>query len=166
MSWQEDLAEALAGAGVEAAAWVPDKRLDPIARELTDRGVPLRTLTREEECIAWASGYRAAGGSPAVLFQCSGLGNALNALGSLAIPYGYGFPLVVSMRGSLGERNPAQLPLGRATPALLRALGLEPYSLRRPADAGLVARGAVDVADGARRVADVAFTAGRAPPRG
>ena len=27
-----DLAEALAGAGVEAAAWVPDKRLDPIAR--------------------------------------------------------------------------------------------------------------------------------------
>ena len=125
MSWQGDLAEALAGAGVEAAAWVPDKRLDPIAQALTGCGVPLRTLTREEECIAWASGYRAVGGSPAVLFQSSGLGNALNALGSLAIPYGYGFPLVLSMRGSLGERNPAQLTLVRETPALLRALVLE-----------------------------------------
>ena len=97
--------------------------------------------------------------SPAVLFQCSGLGNALNALGSLAIPYGYGFPLVLSMRGSLGERNPAQLPMGRATAALLLALGLEPFSLRRPADAAVVARGAADVADGARCVAPIILEA-------
>jgi sulfopyruvate decarboxylase subunit alpha len=159
VSWQADLAGALAGAGVEAAAWVPDKRLDPIARALAAGGMPLRTLTREEECVAWASGYRAVGGSPAVLFQCSGLGNALNALGSLAIPYGYGFPMVLSMRGSLGERNPSQLPLGQATPALLRSLGLEPFSLRRPEDAGVVARGALDVADGARRVAPIILEA-------
>ena len=52
---------------------------------------------------------------PLVLMQCSGLGNALNALGSLAIPYGLGFPLVLSMRGTLGERNPSQMPLGRTT---------------------------------------------------
>ena len=35
--------------------------------------------------------HRAAGGPPLVLMQCSGLGNALNALGSLAIPFGLAF---------------------------------------------------------------------------
>ena len=159
MSWQADLAEALAGAGVEAAAWVPDKRLDPIARAAHGGGMPLRTLAREEECVAWASGYRAVGGSPAVLFQCSGLGNALNALGSLAIPYGYGFPLVLSMRGSLGERNPSQLPLGRATPALLRSLGWSRSRCAGRRTRRVVARGAVDVADGARCVAPIILEA-------
>ena len=53
---------------------------------------PLRTLTREEECFGWAAGYRAAGGMPLVLVQCSGLGNSLNAIGSLVVPYGLGVP--------------------------------------------------------------------------
>ena len=52
----------------------------------------------------------------AVLMQNSGLGNALNAFGSFAIPYGIGVPLVLSMRGTLGEANPSQVPMGRATP--------------------------------------------------
>ena len=74
--------------------------------------IPLRTLTREEECFGYAAGYRAAGGMPLVLLQCSGLGNAINAIGSLVVPYGLGFPVVLSMRGTLGERNPSQMPLG------------------------------------------------------
>jgi sulfopyruvate decarboxylase TPP-binding subunit len=109
--WQEILADALIEAGVEVAAWVPDKRLAPIGTRLAERGIALRTLTREEECFGFAAGYRAAGGMPVVLAQCSGLGNSLNAIGSLVIPYGLAFPVVLSMRGTLGERNPAQMPL-------------------------------------------------------
>ena len=52
-----------------------------------------------------------------VMMQCSGLGNALNAIGSLCLPYGIGVPMILSMRGTLGEANPSQVPMGRATPA-------------------------------------------------
>jgi sulfopyruvate decarboxylase alpha subunit len=158
-SWQHELADALTDAGVEVAAWVPDKRLSPIAARLAERGVPLRTLTREEECIGYAAGHRAAGGMPLVLLQCSGLGNSLNAIGSLVIPYGLGFPLVISMRGTLGERNPAQMPLGRTTVATLEALGVQPFPLARPEAAAAVARGAMAVAAGARVPAPIVLEA-------
>ena len=153
--WQEELARALLACGVEAAAWVPDKRLDPIAAALAAGGCAPRTLTREEECIGWAAGYRAAGGLPLVLLQCSGLGNSLNAIGSLAVPYGLGFPLLVSMRGALGERNPAQMALGRTTAAMLGLLGIQTFHLRRADEVGVIARGAVNVAEGARELAPI-----------
>jgi sulfopyruvate decarboxylase subunit alpha len=155
MSWPAELARALVEGGVEAAAWVPDKRLSPVAAGLPD----LRTLTREEECVGWAAGFRAAGGMPLVLMQSSGLGNALNAIGSLVVPYGLGFPLVISLRGGLGERNPAQMPLGRAAHGLLAQLGVEAFSLRRGQDAALVARGALAVAEGARMLAPIVLEA-------
>ena len=149
----EELADALIAAGIEVAAWVPDKRLAPIATRLAERGIPLRTLTREEECFGYAAGYRAAGGMPLVMVQCSGLGNSLNAIGSLVIPYGLGFPVVLSMRGTLGERNPAQMALGRTTVATLEALGIQSFPLTEPvAD---VAQGAMAVAEGARVLAPI-----------
>ena len=158
-TWQDTLADALIEAGVEVAAWVPDKRLAPIGVRLSQRGVPLRTLTREEECFGYAAGFRAAGGMPVVLAQCSGLGNSLNAIGSLVIPYGLAFPVVLSMRGTLGERNPAQMPLGRSTVATLDALGVQTFALRDPADAAKVAKGAVAVAEGARVLAPILLEA-------
>jgi sulfopyruvate decarboxylase alpha subunit len=154
-TWQAELARALAEGGVEAAAWVPDKRLAPVADALAGLSVPVRTLTREEECVGWAAGYRAAGGTPLVLMQCSGLGNSLNAIGSLVVPYGLGFPLILSMRGALGERNPAQMPLGRSAVPMLELLGIQAFRLRRPEDAGMLARGALGVADGARELAPI-----------
>jgi sulfopyruvate decarboxylase subunit alpha len=158
-TWQQALADALIDAGVEVALWVPDKRLAPIGTRLADRGVPLRTLTREEECFGYAAGFRAAGGMPVVLAQCSGLGNSLNAIGSLVIPYGLAFPVVLSMRGTLGERNPAQMPLGRGTTGMLEAVGVQAFPLRNPADAAKVVNGAVAVADGARVLAPILLEA-------
>jgi sulfopyruvate decarboxylase subunit alpha len=158
-TWQQALADALVEAGVEVAAWVPDKRLAPIGNRLLERGVPLRTLTREEECFGYAAGYRAAGGLPVVLAQCSGLGNSLNAIGSLVIPYGLAFPVVLSMRGTLGERNPAQMPLGRSTVGTLEALGVQAFPLKHAEDAAKVVKGAVAVADGARVLAPILLEA-------
>jgi sulfopyruvate decarboxylase TPP-binding subunit len=154
-TWQAELARALAEGGVEAAAWVPDKRLAPVAEALAALAVPVRTLTREEECVGWAAGYRAAGGTPLVLMQCSGLGNSLNAIGSLVVPYGLGFALILSMRGALGERNPAQMALGRTAVPMLELLGIPAFRLGRPGDAGMLARGALNVADGARQLAAI-----------
>jgi sulfopyruvate decarboxylase subunit alpha len=154
-TWQARLADELVEAGVEVATWVPDKRLAPIGIRLAERGVPLRTLTREDECFGYAAGHRAAGGTPLVMIQCSGLGNSINAIGSLVIPYGLGFPVVVSMRGTLGERNPSQMPLGRTTVAMLEALGIQPFSLNTQASVAAVVKGAIGVADGARVLAPI-----------
>ena len=158
-TWQERLADELVEAGVEVAAWVPDKRLAPIGTRLAERGITLRTLTREEECFGYAAGHRAAGGMPLVMIQCSGLGNSINAIGSLVIPYGLGFPVVISMRGTLGERNPAQMPLGRATVAMLDALGVQSFALSSPDAVSRIVKGARDVADGARMLAPILLDA-------
>lgn len=154
-TWQQRLADELIEAGVEVAAWVPDKRLAPIATRLRERDIPLRTLTREEECFGYAAGYRAAGGTPLVMIQCSGLGNSLNAIGSLVLPYGLGFPVIISMRGTLGERNPAQMALGRTTVAMLDALAVQAFSLSDPQAVSTIVRGAIGVADGARVLAPI-----------
>lgn len=125
--WQSAAAAVLCQSGVTVAAYVPDKRLDGILRRLAELDVPLRSLSREEECVGYAAGQRMAGKRPVVLMQSSGLGNALNSLAGLAIPYRLGIPLLVSMRGTLGERNPSQVTLGRAVPSLLSAIGIQSF---------------------------------------
>jgi sulfopyruvate decarboxylase TPP-binding subunit len=151
-SWQSAVATSLVSARIEVACWVPDKRLSPIASSLADLGVPVRTLAREEECVGYAAGYRAAGGAPVVLSQCSGLGNSFNALGSLATPYGLGFVIILSMRGTLGERNPAQVEIGRNTKAMLALFGIQAFSIASAGDIEGVVSGASELADGARQV--------------
>jgi sulfopyruvate decarboxylase TPP-binding subunit len=59
------------------------------------------------------------------------------------------------MRGVLGERNPAQMGLGRSAVPMLELLGIQAFRLRRPEDAGMLARGALEVADGARQLAPI-----------
>jgi sulfopyruvate decarboxylase alpha subunit len=146
LTWPVAVADTLAARGVTVAAYVPDTRLQPIISRLADNGICLRSLTREEECVGYAAGQRIAGGRPVVLMQSSGLGNALNAIGSLAVPYGLGLPLVVSMRGTLGEANPSQVPLGRAAGSLLDALGIQAFSVRSAETAGPVTAGVVTLA--------------------
>jgi sulfopyruvate decarboxylase subunit alpha len=145
LAWQRAIADAFREGGVEAVAYVPDARLAGIVAALAG-GPTIRALTREEECVGYAGGYIAAGGRAAVLMQCSGLGNALNAFGSFAVPYGIGIPLVVSMRGTLGESNPSQVPMGRATPALLDAVGIQAFGVSIPDEAGPTARGVLTLA--------------------
>jgi sulfopyruvate decarboxylase alpha subunit len=157
LAWQEAVGDALVDGGVEVAAYLPDSRLDGVLDRLAGRGVAMRCLTREEECVGYAAGRALAGGRPVVLMQCSGLGNSLNALGSLVVPAGLGLPLVLSMRGTLGEANPAQVPIGLATPALLAALGIPAYSVRDPGgrDAATTVGGVLTLAQRAGRTAAV-----------
>ncbi|MEZ5101092.1 MAG: thiamine pyrophosphate-binding protein [Thermoleophilia bacterium] len=155
MSWQADLADALVDAGADVAAYVPDSRLQGVLARLDERGVPLRGLPREEECVAYACGHALAGGRPLVLLQSSGVGNALNALGALAVPYALGVALVISMRGTLGEGNPSQVPMGRATRAQLDSLGIQCFPLADEARAPAVGEGVARLAFDASQVAAV-----------
>ena len=80
--------------------------------------------TREEEAFGIAAGLYLGGAPAAVMLQSSGLGNSLNAITSLVLPYQIPLLIVISMRGDAGEWNAAQVPMGRAVPAILDALGL------------------------------------------
>ena len=68
------------------------------------------------------------------MLQSSGLGNSINALTSLLVPYQIPVLIVISMRGDAGEWNAAQVPMGRAVAPICDAIGL-------PHDDGRVGRG-------------------------
>jgi sulfopyruvate decarboxylase alpha subunit len=98
---------------------------------------------REEEAVGILSGLFLGGERGAMLVQSSGLGNALNALGSLGMAYHIPFPLLVSLRGELGEFNPAQLHMGRAVPGCLDALTIQHVTLRSETDLQTIVEGAL-----------------------
>ena len=70
--------------------------------------------TPEEEAFGIAAGLYLGGARPTVMLQSSGLGNSLNALTSLLVPYRIPALVVISMRGDAGEWSDAQVPMGRA----------------------------------------------------
>ena len=80
--------------------------------------------TREEEALGIAAGLYFGGARPALMMQSSGLGNALNALGSLLIAYQVPVLFIISMRGDPGEWNRAQVPMGRAVVPILDAFSV------------------------------------------
>jgi sulfopyruvate decarboxylase subunit alpha len=98
---------------------------------------------REEEAVGILSGLFMGGQRGAMLVQSSGLGNALNAVGSLAMAYRIPFPLLVSLRGELGEFNPAQLHMGRAVPGCLDALTTRHVTLTSERDLDTIVTGAL-----------------------
>ena len=87
-------------------------------------------LTSEQEGIALAAGHWLGGGRSALAMQSSGVGNCINMLSLTATLHA---PLLclVTMRGEWGEFNPWQVPMGRATPAVLEALGLRVLRIER-----------------------------------
>jgi len=85
-------------------------------------------LNREENGVGIAAGVYLAGGKPLMIMQSTGFGNSLNAIMSLTVTYGLPLPILASWRGVYNERIEAQVPLGKALPPVLDALGLE-YTL-------------------------------------
>ena len=122
--WQDQLFELLKGSDIRQVAYVPDaghSRL--IARCKADPDILDVVLTTEEEGVALAAGHWLGGGRSALAMQSSGVGNCINML-SLTATLRAPLLCLVTMRGEWGEFNPWQVPMGRATPAVLEALGL------------------------------------------
>lgn len=112
--------------GCRDVAYVPDNPLSHVLHVFEEeyRDVRLCLSTREEEAFGIAAGLYLGGLRPAVLLQSSGVGNSLNALTSLLIPYRIPVLMIVSMRGDEGEWNAAQMPMGRAVRAILESIGI------------------------------------------
>ena len=86
------------------------------------------------------------------MLQSSGLGNSLNALTSLLMPYQIPVLMVISMRGDSGEWNAAQVPMGRAVRGICDAMGVAHTTIESPDGAADTVRLAGKTAFGTRTV--------------
>ena len=84
------------------------------------------------------------GGQRAVLLmQSSGVGNCVNMF-SLLRSCRFPFLTLVTMRGEYAEFNPWQGPMGKATPAVLEAMGIDVMRVSRPEETAEVIGAAID----------------------
>lgn len=135
--WSRVVYERFIAHDIRLIAHVPDAALSDLIR-LVEQGPSFDVvpLAREEEGVGVVAGGYFGGRRGALLMQSSGLGNSVNALGGLALPYQVPFLLVISPRGRLGEFNPSQVPMGRAVEKVLDALGIETVILERHDEVG------------------------------
>jgi sulfopyruvate decarboxylase subunit alpha len=141
--WAAGVCAGLHAAGSRHVVYVPDNPLSHVLRVLKESYADVTTTiaTREEEAFGIAAGLYLGGQRPTVMLQSSGLGNSINALTSLLVPYQIPALIVISMRGDETEWNPAQVPMGRAVPAICDAIGVPHTTVESPeAAADLVTR--------------------------
>ena len=132
--WAAGVCAGLHAAGSRHVVYVPDNPLSHVLRVLRERypDVVTTIATREEEAFGIAAGLYLGGKRPTVMLQSSGLGNSLNALTSLLVPYQIPALIVISMRGDETEWNPAQVPMGRAVPSICEAIGVPHTTAESP----------------------------------
>src|SRR6202008_1161075 len=134
-AWAAGVCAGLHAAGSRHVVYVPDNPLSHVLRGLREDFADVRTTlaTREEEGFGIAAGLYLGGAKPTVMLQSSGLGNSLNALTSLLVPYKIPVLAIVSMRGDAGEGNDAQVRMGRAVGPICDAIGV-PHAMPGSAD--------------------------------
>ncbi len=153
-AWPAEIYQALKAADVRQVAYVPDAGHGAlIGLCAADPQLATVPLTTEEEGVAMLCGAWLGGVHGVLLMQSSGVGNCVNML---SLPQECRIPLLVlvTMRGDFGEANPQQIPMGRATPAVLEAMGVVVLRADAPADVAPTVRAALTMAfEGHRAVA-------------
>jgi sulfopyruvate decarboxylase subunit alpha len=91
-----------------------------------DPNMILVRLAKEEEGVGISAGAHFAGAKSAMLMQNHGFMASINGIVSFAHLYKIPLLMLISYRGSFGERDPWQTQGGNVTEPLLRALGI-PY---------------------------------------
>jgi len=134
-SWRDDIVAAFKANDISLIVHVADRVLAPVISKLeADPWFQVITLSREEEGIGLLTGAYMGGKRGAILLQSSGLGNTLNALGSLALPYQIPFVILLSPRGSYMEHNLVQLAWGKAVPRTVEAMDMQLFEMTSAAD--------------------------------
>ncbi len=147
MTWSQQVTQLLKDYDIRFLSYVPDAIGEQIlAHARQDDFFDLLPLAREEEGVGVVAGQYVGGARGAVLMPTSGVGNAVNALASLAIPYEIPLPMFIGWRGGLGEFNSAQVPMGQALKPILDSLNIPHFMLTRPEDVNIVVDGALKLA--------------------
>jgi len=149
MDWSTAMAGALKTNGYNMVAYVPDEVADRLLQLLDKDGAfTMVSATREEEAVGILCGGYLGGRRGVLVIQGSGLGNSINALCGLAIGYQIPFLMVISERGRLGEFNSVQVPLGRASPKIFEALGIQAFWIDNAEEIASTVDGATKLAFG------------------
>lgn len=145
-SWQDQVLPILKSFEVRHVVYVPDAgHAAAIRAAEADNGITSLALTTEEEGIGYLAGAWLGGERGALLMQSSGVGNCLNTLALQAMTK---FPLLmlVTMRGDWAEFNPWQNPMGQATEAALKLMGVMTWRADEPEQVGSLVHGAATMA--------------------
>jgi len=120
----ESFFDAALAAGFDVCTGVPCSFLTPIInRAIGDPRIRYVGATSEGEAVGIAAGAWLAGRKPVVMFQNSGLGNAVNPLTSLAYPFRIPMLAVCTWRGQPGVKDePQHALMGRITCGLFDLL--------------------------------------------
>lgn len=119
--------DALKMSGVRLISALPETWLVHLIRMAEDDPeMTLVRLAKEEEGVGLSAGACLAGVKSAMLMQNHGFLAAVNGIVSCAQLYRIPLLMLISQRGSFGERDPWQTEGGAATEAVLQALRI-PY---------------------------------------
>ena len=99
-----------------------------------DSGMTLVRLAKEEEAVGISAGAYFAGVKSAMLMQNHGFLASINGIVSFAHLYRIPLLMLISYRGSFGERDPWQTQGGNVTEPVLRALRIPYFCLDRAED--------------------------------
>jgi sulfopyruvate decarboxylase subunit alpha len=121
--------EALKKCDVRLMSALPETWLVHLIRMADDDPeMILVRLAKEEEGIGISAGAHFAGVKSAMLMQNHGFLASINGIVSFAHLYKIPLMMLISYRGTFGERDPWQTQGGNVTESLLRAINI-PYSV-------------------------------------
>ena len=130
MSWASCILDQLKRYNIRCLSHVPDTIIEHIlALARKDKFFDIVPLAREEEGVGIITGQHLGGARGALFLPTSGVGNAVNALASLAVPYHIPLPMFIGWRGDLGEFNAAQVLMGQILRPLFDALRIPHFTL-------------------------------------
>jgi sulfopyruvate decarboxylase alpha subunit len=131
-NWHAIIQATLKANDVTLIAYVPDKVLTPLIKNLhADPDFTVFPTAREEEAVGILTGAWMGGRRGALWMQTSGFATLPNAIASLVVPGQIPLIMFVSERGTLGEFNLGQAMVCRTMRPVLDALGIETHTITR-----------------------------------
>jgi len=127
--------DALKACDVKIMSALPETWLVHLIRMADeDPNTTLIRIAKEEEAVGISAGAHLAGVNSALLMQNHGFLAAINPIVSLALLYKIPLLMLISYRGTFGEKDPWQTQGGLATESILRALNIPTWLLTDTTD--------------------------------
>lgn len=137
----EELLNQLKDNGADFFASVPCKLLGDLIDLLAqDPTISYTPVAKEEEGLGLCAGAFLGGKTPVLVMQNTGVGTIVTSLFSLGLFYNLPITMLISHRGTPGEKIGTQVPMSNATKPILDVLGVPYFAFSNPADVQKVGR--------------------------
>lgn len=146
VDWQSRIVSVFRDFDINHVAYVPDAGHSTAIKQVeADDTIHSVVLTTEEEGIPYLAGASLGGQRGVLLMQSSGVGNCINML-SLQSNTRFPLLMLITMRGEWAEFNQWQNPMGQATEAALKLMGVLTWRANQADEVEALVRGAATMA--------------------